>query len=234
MNSGTIYQDDRASRDGEFRRTFPLSDMMYQQGQQVTSVECNRYMLWIDGVGAWQVCVGDTFVLGAPSQENQSADIAILANISRRHATIQNKAEQWTLAAHHPTRVAGIDIDKSASLASGDEIRLGQNVRLGFRIPSALSRSAIIDFESEHRPAHSVDGVVLLSDHCLLGPRKDHHIFCSGWQDTVVLFCRDEKLRCRSKASITVNDKSVQDSEELTHGDTVDGEDFRFRIEQMM
>jgi hypothetical protein len=233
MTSGTIHYDGRAPRNAEFRWRFAMPTKEYQHGEQVTDSECNRYMLWIDGVGAWQVCAGDTFVLGAPSQEHKSADISLLANISRRHATIRNKSDSWTLNAHHPTHVAGQDVDGIVSLTSGDEIRLAQSVRLGFRIPSALSTSAIIDFESEHRPTHSVDGVVLLSDHCLLGPRKDHHICCPNWQQTVILFYRDGQLRCRSKAHFAVNGKVVCESKQLRHGDIVAGDEFRFRIEEI-
>ena len=35
----------------------------------------DRYMLWIDGVGAWQLCVGSQFQIGGPTLEDKSADI---------------------------------------------------------------------------------------------------------------------------------------------------------------
>ena len=197
----------------------------------VKGAGCNRIMLWIDGVGAWQVCVGSEFVLGAPSLEHPVADIPLLANISRRHATISHHPDSWSLTAHQDTSVSGTYVDTDLILSSGDEIRLGSSVRLGFRMPSVLSTSAVIDFESEHRPTHSVDGVILLSDHCLLGPRRDHHIRCASWSETVVLFTRDGQLRCRSKADISVNEQLVNESERLSDGDVVSGDDFRFRVE---
>jgi len=190
-------------------------------------------MLWIDGVGAWQLCVGDSFVIGAPSFEDKCADIALLANVSRRHATLTRQEENWSLEAHQPTSVSGRTVTDHASLHSGDQICLAERVRLGFRIPSVLSSSAVIDFESDHRPSHSVDGIILMSDHCLLGPRRDHHICCPHWSDLVVLFHQQGRLKCRSKTPLTVNDKRVIDSEVLEHGAVVSGEDLRFRVEQL-
>jgi hypothetical protein len=190
-------------------------------------------MLWIDGVGAWQLCVGESFVIGAPSFERRSADIALLANISRQHATVGRKDDAWHLEAHQPTSVTALESQRSTLLSSGDEIRLADCVRLGFRLPSVLSTSAVIDFESDHRPTHSVDGIILLSDHCLLGPRKDHHICCPDWSDQVVLFHLDGQLRCRSRAALTIDDKLVDDAAVLEHGSVVVGDELRFRVEQM-
>ena len=199
----------------------------------VATASCKKYMLWIDGVGAWQLCIGESFVIGAPSFEKKSADIALLANISRMHASIVQSGEEWRLTAHQPTAVSGRTITQDTVLCSGDEIRLAERVRLGFRIPSILSTSAIIDFESDHRPSHSVDGVILLADHCLLGPRRDHHICCTHWSDVVVLYANDGKLRCRSKAALSVDGQIATDSFDLKHGCVVTGEELRFRVEQM-
>ncbi|MCP4508954.1 MAG: FHA domain-containing protein [Fuerstiella sp.] len=192
-----------------------------------------KFMLWIDGVGAWQLCVGESFVVGAPSFEEKSADIALLADISRKHASIERNGEEWRLTAHQSTAVSGRTVSQDTVLCSGDEIQLAERVRLGFRIPSILSTSAIINFESDHRPSHSVDGIILLADHCLLGPRKDHHVCCTQWSDVVVLFAGDGMLRCRSKVALSVNGQVANDSIELKHGCVVTGEELRFRVEQM-
>ena len=190
-------------------------------------------MLWIDGVGAWQLCVGDTFVIGAPSLEQQSADIALLANVSRQHATLRRSNNEWHLDAHHQTTISGRTTQDSCVLRSGDQICLAERVRLGFRVPSVLSSSAVIDFESDHRPSHSVDGIILLADHCLLGPRRDHHIWCSQWPDLVVLFYQDGVLKCRSRSALCVDGQTVRESGVLKHGAVVTGEELRFRVEQM-
>jgi len=193
----------------------------------------NSYMIWIDGVGAWQLCIGQSFSIGAPTFESKSADIALLANISRQHAALHYESDQWRVTADQPTSVSGRTVTQSAGIRSGDELCLAERVRLGFRIPSVLSSSAVIDFESNHRPTHTVDGIILMVDHCLMGPRRDNHICCPEWPDVVVLYHQDGQLRCRSSFAMKVNGKTVSDSASLYHGAVVEAEDLRFRIEEI-
>jgi hypothetical protein len=193
----------------------------------------NSYMIWIDGVGAWQLCIGQSFSIGSPTFESKSADIALLANISRKHAALHYDSDQWTVTAEQSTSVSGRMVTQPAGIRSGDEVCLAERVRLGFRIPSVLSSSAVIDFESNHRPTRSVDGIILMVDHCLMGPRSDHHICCPDWPDVVVLYHQSGQLRCRSSFAMKVAGKTVSNSAELHHGAVVEAEDFRFRIEEI-
>ena len=235
MISGTIEQDRKRSRYSGIRHISVPYDISHalQRDTDVPQGDCRTYMLWIDGVGAWQLCVGTTFVIGAPTFERQAADITLLANISRQHATICRRSNEWCLEPHQSTYISDREVQTQAVLSSGDEIRLAECVRLGFRLPSALSSSAVIDFESDHRPSHSVDGIILMSDHCLLGPRSDHHICCPNWRDQVVIYSLEGQLCCRSHADLTINDAPFSDSTVLKHGDVVAGEDLRFRVEQL-
>jgi hypothetical protein len=199
----------------------------------VSNSPVKRYMLWIDGVGAWQICLGSSFSIGAPTFESESADITLLANISRQHASIVHEADQWRVVTDHATTISGRTVTSTAGIRSGDQLCLANRVKLGFRIPSVLSSSAVIDFESNHRPEHTVDGIILMVDHCLLGPRHDQHICCPDWPDVVVLYVQDGMLRCRSAVPLQVDGKPVSDSAPLRHGAIVDGEDLRFRIEEI-
>ena len=199
--------------------------------QPVWTSQCKRYTLWIDGVGAWHICVGDQVEIGGPALNHAEADICLMANISRRHARLVRDGEDWFIHARHPTVVSGRTAGEKAALRTGDEIRLGERVRLGFRVPSPLATTAVIDFESDHRPAQSVNGIVLMTDNCLLGPRRDYHIFCPEWPDLLVLFTRDGQLCCRSNMPLKLNQTIVRDVAELSHGSVVSGEEFRFRVE---
>lgn len=91
----------------------------------------------------------------------------------------------------------------------------------------------MIDFESDHRPNHSLDGILLLADHCLLGPRTDHHVYCANWPDVVVLYSQDGELRCRSKIALQVDGRSVTESAALSDGSVVNSDELRFRVERM-
>ena len=47
-----------------------------------------QYVLWIDGVGGYLICLSHRVTLGQAGA-NPSPDIAILADVSRHHATIE-------------------------------------------------------------------------------------------------------------------------------------------------
>ena len=196
------------------------------------STESDSYLLWIDGVGTWQVCAGTRCQIGAPSQEIVPADICLMAQISRRHATLERIDENWFIRPHAATVLSGKPISDRSLLRSGDEIVLADRVRLGFRIPNVLSGSAVIDFESQHRPPRTVDGIILMSDSCLMGPRADHHICCPDWTGHIVLFRQDGLLRCRSEMSLKFDGTGFSEPGVLRDGTVVSGEDLRFRVER--
>lgn len=217
------------------RISLPAETTKFEDKNSETNVADNlseRYMLWIDGVGAWQLLAGSEFLIGGPTMEQKPADICLMANLSRRHATLKRSGEDWFIHPHQSSVISGKSITNPTLLRTGDSICLAERVRLGFRIPSVLSGSALIDFESHHRPSHSVNGIILMTDSVLLGPRKDHHICCPEWPDMIVIYRQDGQLKCRSRMAMNVNGERVRDSAALNDGAIVSGEEFRFRIEK--
>jgi len=213
--------------------TFAPTFTAASEDTSVSSSRNRSYMLWIDGVGAWQLCAGHSFTIGAPSFEAAPADVVLLANISRHHAALHYQSDTWSVTASQSTSVSGRTVDSPTALRSGDQLCLAERVRLGFRVPTTLSSSAVIDFQSNHRPTHTVDGIILMVDHCLLGPRRDHHVCCPDWPDVVVLYDQDDALRCRSSIALCVNGRPVSDSVSLKSGSVVTGDELRFRVEEM-
>jgi hypothetical protein len=197
------------------------------------------FAVWIDGVGCFWLTSRDRVRIGGPaspsgsSSEPQSlSDIAILSDLKRHHATIVRTNEGYFLEALGPVRVAGREVLDRAMLLDGALIELGRSVRLRFRQPTALSLSARLEFASDHRPAQSVDGIVLLADTCLMGPSEDQHIVCPDWPGQVLLVQQSPELTCRSRLELTINGRKLQGSCVLRSGDIVMGNDWRFRIEQ--
>ena len=189
-----------------------------------------RFMVWIDGVGAYLLCPGERVTVGGPA-DGESADVALLANLSRRHASFIRSGEGYVLEAHGPVRVEGRTIVERTCLNSGYRIELGSGVLLRFRLPSALSATAVLDFLSVHRPARSVDGVVLLEQACLLGPGGENHINCPDWPESVLLFRRRRQLWCKSRGDLFVDGMPARDGRPLKPGSIVTGADLRFRLE---
>ena len=194
--------------------------------------------IWIDGVGCFRLSQKDRLTIGGPGtlsanpdDASESADLAILSDLQRRHATIVRTGEGYLLEAHGPAQVASREARDRIALADGALIELGRSVRLRFRQPSALSLSARLEFVSDHRPAQSVDAVVLLADTCLLGPGEDNHIVCHDWTGQVLLVRQGKELWCRSRQALNVNGHRLGSGRRLQSGDIVAGEDSRFRIE---
>lgn len=193
----------------------------------------DRYMLWIDGVGAYRLCLGERVTFGGPHPDGNLADIALLANLSGRHASVVRHREGYLLEAHAPVRVAARIVDGRALLSDGQEIDLGCGVRLRFRLPTVLSMTATIDFLSDHRPAQSVDGVILMDETCLLGPGPENHIRCCDWKQSVLLSRRGGELSCKSRGEILLDGRRSNGTTAVRPGEVVSGADFAFRIEAL-
>jgi hypothetical protein len=201
-----------------------------------SSVEpaCEKFVVWIDSVGAFLLCLGNEVSFGGPASEDSRADVALLANLSRRHATFLRSGESYLLLAHAPVHVAGRAVHDRVDLSDGYDVALGANVRLSFRLPSVMSGTARIEFVSDHRPARSVDGVILMDETCLLGPGPENHVRCPGWPHAVLLFRRDGRLWCKSREALFLGGRHAPEGGALEPGVVVSGTDIRFRIEAAM
>jgi len=203
--------------------------------QEWTSQHVNtpeHYMLWIDGVGGYLVCLGQRVSIGGPPHGSNPADIPLLANLSRRHADIVRGGEGYLLEALGACKVADRPVEGSTPLHHGYTIELGGSVRLRFRLPSVLSATAVLDFISDHRPSQSVDGVILLDENCLLGPGRDNHVQCPEWSESALLYRKDGKFRVKSQSDLVIGGKLARDGGTLEPGEVVSGLDMRFWIEE--
>ena len=191
----------------------------------------DQYLLWIDGVGCYLLCLADNVTIGGPALKDDSADIRLMANLSRQHVIFQRHGEGYLIQPLAETRVNDRTIYEPTSLNNDYRIRLGSTVELGFKIPTALSTSAVIELHSGHRPTYSIDGIVLMNDNCLLGGGSENHVQCKDWSSTVILFRRNNELCCKCRESFSLDGNVVKDYASLTSGSVVSGEDFQFRIE---
>ena len=194
----------------------------------------DRYILWVDGIGSYLVLMGENVTIGGPHQLPNSVDIPLLSNLSRKHASIiRSSSSNYYLEAHSKVSVSGREVFENTYLNSGSEIQLGNSVQLAFHIPNALSSSAVLSFQSGHRPDQNVDAVILMNDSCLLGPGQENHITCKDWNETVILFKQGNELYCQSRADLFMNDQLIDHQIEIPAGAVISGMDFRFRLEKI-
>lgn len=190
-----------------------------------------RYLLWIDGVGGFLVCLAPRVTIGGSRPDGQNADLPLMSNLSRIHATLLRGSEGYVLESHGALKVAGRPMNDRVFLTSDRELELGSSVKLKFRLPSVLSMTAALEFQSAHRPPHSLDGVVLMEDNCLIGPGRDNHIRCPNWTETVLLYRRGDQLWCKSRGDVFVEKSLARSGAPLRPGQIVTGKELRFRLE---
>jgi hypothetical protein len=198
--------------------------------ERSASKDC--YFLWVDGVGAFQLFTSEEVTLGGPTRDKDPADLVLLANLSRRHASFLRSEEGYVLEAHSACKVADRPVEGRTHLNNNYRLELGAGVRLRFRIPSVLSATGVIDFLSDHRPNRSIDGVILMDETCLLGPTADNHVVCPEWTQTVLLYRKADGFWARSQSQILIDGKLMPEGGGVVKpGGYVSGNDFGFRLE---
>jgi hypothetical protein len=190
----------------------------------------DRFMLWIDAVGGYWVCLGDQITLGQPDRQG-TADVPILGDLSNRHAHIRREGEGYVIEAVREVSLDGRPVRDVGWLRDGSRIELGESVRLLFRRPHALSGTARLDFLSRHRTQPSADTVLLMANSCILGPKRDCHVVCRDWTREVVLYRNEDELYCCSSGPLQIDGVACNGRGRLTRNSRVQGDGFSFNLE---
>ena len=101
-----------------FLRHSPVANRSATQGAMCA--------IWIDGVGCFRLSQKDRLTIGGPGtlsanpdDASESADLAILSDSQRRHATIVRTGEGYLLEAHGRAQVAGKHPTSSVETGQG-------------------------------------------------------------------------------------------------------------------
>jgi hypothetical protein len=197
---------------------------------QVTGDDPNkRFMLWIDGIGGYLVCLTTRITLGQAAPDN-GVDVPLFADVSRLHAAVSRDTEGYLVEAIRPVLVNGNPVDK-ALLRPNDRVTLGTSCQFLFRQPAAVSTSARLDLVSGHRLPLAVDGVLLMADTLLLGPGPQVHVQIQDLKQTVVLYRNKNSLAIRWPGPFLIDGQKAQERGQLAPNSTVMGEDLAFSFE---
>jgi FHA domain len=191
-----------------------------------------RFLLWVDAVGGYLVCLDDRIVLGRAGPDSH-ADVPLMGDLSRNHATLVRNGEAYLLQAHHASFVNGKPVVDQAVLHDGDVIRLGSTVELEFRQPSPVSATARLSILSRHRLPLAVDGVLLMAETCIVGEALQAHIPAPALKNPVVLYRQAGALWCRAVGAFDVDGRTCGARAPLTLQSSVLGDGFSFSLEPL-
>jgi tetratricopeptide (TPR) repeat protein len=188
-----------------------------------------RFLLWIDGVGGYLVCLGARLTFGQAALDAH-VDVPLVADVSRLHATLTRDSEGYLLEAVRPIQVNGQSATR-ALLQAGDRVTLGTSCQFLFRLPVPGSTTARLDLVSGHRLPLAVDGVLLLAETLVLGGEAPSHVTVPELKEPVVLFRNKDGLGVRHKGKLWVDGQESGGRSLLGPQATVTGDDFAFAIE---
>jgi hypothetical protein len=188
-----------------------------------------RFLLWIDGVGGYLVCLGARLVFGQAIFDGQ-VDVPLVADVSRLHATLSRDSEGYVLEAVRPVAVNGQPSTR-ALLRAGDRVTLGTSCQFQFQQPVPISASARLDLVSGHRLPVAVDAVVLMADTLVLENSAQAHITVPDLKKPLILYRHRDVLGLRYAGRLTVNGARVGERTLLAPQALVQGEDIAFAIE---
>lgn len=191
-----------------------------------------RFLLWVDAVGGYLVCLDDHTVLGRAGPDSR-ADVPLMGDLSRTHATLVRNGEGYLLHAHQSSFVNGKPVVGQTVLHDGDVIRLGSTVELEFRQPSPVSATARLVIVSRHRLPLAVDGVLLMAETCIVGQAPQSHVLAAALKNPVVLYRQAGALWCRAAGAFDVDGRTCASRAPLTLQSSVFGDGFSFSLEPL-
>ncbi|MBT4693526.1 MAG: FHA domain-containing protein [Planctomycetaceae bacterium] len=167
-----------------------------------------RFILWVDAVGGYFVCLQDVITLGQ-AIAGSTVDIPLLGDVSRNHARIRRIDDQYILEPISTVRVRGSEITTETPLHNGDQIQFG-NVELLFHKPHPLSATAKLEFTTGHRTHPRTDGILLMADSLIIGNRNHDHVVYPYDEHQIVLYRSEQGVACRSDQPIDLDEKHEQ------------------------
>ena len=188
--------------------------------------------LWIDGVGGYLLCLSHRVTLGQALVE-KAVDIALIADVSRHHATIQRDPEGYFLEALRKVQVNGTATDK-ALLRNADRITLGNSCQLQFWQPVPVSTSARLDMVSGHRFADPVQAVLLMAETLVIGPAVQSHVQVPEMTQPLILYRTKDGLAARWTGNLTIGGKTYQERGPLTAGESLTNEQISLTLERKL
>ena len=189
-----------------------------------------RFLLWVDGVGGYLVCLSSRVTFGQATADGP-VDVPLFADVSRTHAEVTRDGEGYVIESGRSVRVNGSET-KRAVLSAGDRVTLGSSCQFLFHKPVAVSSSVRLELTSGHRLPVAVDGVLLMGNELILGPGPDVHIELPNLEAPVLIYRSKDGLCVRvPEMRFTIDDRPCTDRAILPLPGVVSCDAFTFAVE---
>jgi hypothetical protein len=188
-----------------------------------------RFFLWIDGVGAYLVCLANRISIGQATGEGP-VDVPLFADVSRIHAALTRDAECYMLEASKAVYLNGAPADK-AVLQHGDRIMLGNSCQMTFEQPVPGGLSARLLLSGGRRLPLAVDGVLLMADMLVLGGGEKAHVHIPELEKPVYLIRQKDQLLVKWDGEFRIEGTKHEGRAPLPRAGTVIADPFTFAVE---
>jgi hypothetical protein len=188
-----------------------------------------RFFLWIDGVGAYLVCLGSRISIGQATGEGP-VDVPLFADVSRIHAALTRDAECYLLEASKAVSLNSAPAEK-AVLQHGDRITLGNSCQMTFELPVPGGLSARLLLSGGRRLPMAVDGVLLMADMLVLGGGEKAHVHISELEKPIYLVRQKDQLVVQWEGEFRIEGTKHEGRAVLPRAGTVIADPFTFAVE---
>ncbi len=207
----------------------PPKHLQKAENQKPKPNGSKKFILWIDGVGGYLICMGSEVTIGQ-SCPDSIADITLFCDVSRHHLTLTRDSECYVLKAERTVKVNAQEVDRTL-INPGDRITLGSSCQLLFRQDVPISTTARIDLVSGHRFGLPIDGAILMSETLLIGPGPQANVLMDDLDQTVIIFRTKDGLGVRSTKKFFLNGEPVSDRAHFDPGAKITGSNFSMTLE---
>jgi hypothetical protein len=211
-------------------RAAPLSGGSFSALSPSGGVAPKRFLLWVDGVGGYLVCLSNRVTFGQATADGP-VDVPLFADVSRTHAEVTRDGEGYVIESGRGIRVNGADT-KRAVLTAGDRITLGSSCQFVLHKPVEVSSSLRLELTSGHRLPVAVDGVLLMANELMLGSGPAAHIEIRGLESPVLIYRSKDGLGVRVPGRpFTIDDRPCDERAALPLPAVVSCDAFTFAVE---
>jgi hypothetical protein len=207
----------------------PPARLEQTQDARVDATQIKRLYLWIDGVGAWLVCLNSRVTIGQSTPEGGPIDVPLFADVSRIHASLTRDDESYVLETTRDVLINDKPVSK-AVLHSGDRLTIATCPML-FEQPVPGCLSAKLTPEGGRRLPMAVDGVLLMADLLVFGPGEKVHVRMPELTEPLHLFRQKDRLGVRWAGEFSVEGQKCKDRALLPAQGSVSADAFTFAIE---